>query len=91
MSLPIFCLLLVYLLLINAVGFLLMMIDKRKAKRNLWRIPEDTLRGVAIIGGSIGTIAGMKVFRHKTRHPKFYGGLPVILALQIVAAIHYFL
>lgn len=76
--------LLVYLLLINAAGFLLMLVDKYKAKRNLWRIPEATLMGVAAVGGSIGAIAGMKLFRHKTKHPKFYIGLPVILALQIV-------
>ena len=76
--------LLVYLLLINAAGFLLMLVDKYKAKRNLWRIPEATLMGVAAIGGSIGTIAGMNLFRHKTKHPKFYIGLPVILALQII-------
>ena len=76
--------LLVYLLLINAAGFLLMLVDKYKAKRNLWRIPESTLMGVAVIGGSIGAIAGMNLFRHKTKHAKFYIGLPVILALQIV-------
>lgn len=76
--------LLVYLLLINAIGFLLMLVDKYKAKRNLWRIPEATLMGVAAIGGSIGTIAGMNLFRHKTKHPKFYIGLPAILALQII-------
>ena len=76
--------LLVYLLLINAVGFLLMLVDKYKAKRNLWRIPEATLMGVAALGGSIGAIAGMNLFRHKTKHAKFYIGLPVILALQII-------
>ena len=78
--------LLMDLLLINAAGFTLMLVDKIKAKRNLWRIPEATLIGVAAIGGSIGAIAGMKLFRHKTLHAKFYIGLPVILALQIVAA-----
>ena len=76
--------LLVYLLIVNAAGFLLMLVDKIKAKRNLWRIPEATLIGVAAMGGSIGAIAGMNLFRHKTKHPKFYIGLPVILALQIV-------
>ena len=76
--------LLVYLLLINAIGFLLMLVDKYKAKRNLWRIPEATLMGVAALGGSIGAIAGMNLFRHKTKHAKFYIGLPVILALQII-------
>ena len=79
--------LLVYLLLINAAGFLLMLVDKIKAKRNLWRIPEATLMGVAAVGGSIGAIAGMNLFRHKTKHAKFYIGLPVILTLQIVAVI----
>ena len=79
--------LLVYLLLINAAGFLLMLVDKIKAKRNLWRIPEATLMGVAAIGGSIGAIAGMNLFRHKTKHAKFYIGLPVILVLQIMAVI----
>ena len=79
--------LLVYLLLVNAAGFLLMLVDKIKAKRNLWRIPEATLMGVAAIGGSIGSIAGMNLFRHKTKHAKFYIGLPVILVLQIVAVI----
>ena len=79
--------LLVYLLLVNAAGFLLMLVDKIKAKRNLWRIPEATLMGVAAIGGSIGAIAGMNLFRHKTKHAKFYIGLPVILVLQIVAVI----
>ena len=79
--------LLVYLLLINAAGFLLMLVDKIKARRNLWRIPEATLMGVAAIGGSIGAIAGMNLFRHKTKHAKFYIGLPVILTLQIVVAV----
>ena len=79
--------LLVYLLLVNAAGFLLMLVDKYKAKRNLWRIPEATLMGVAAIGGSIGAIAGMKICRHKTKHAKFYIGLPVILTLQVVAVI----
>ena len=79
--------LLVYLLLVNAAGFLLMLVDKIKAKRNLWRIPEATLMGVAVIGGSIGAIVGMNLVRHKTKHAKFYIGLPVILVLQIVAVI----
>lgn len=78
---------LLYLLIINAAGFLLMLADKSKAKRGAWRIPEATLMGVAVIGGSIGSLIGMKLFRHKTRHPKFFIGIPLILALQIVAAI----
>lgn len=78
---------LIYLLIINAAGFLLMLVDKFKAKKNLWRIPEATLMGVAAIGGSIGSLAGMYTFRHKTKHPKFTVGIPVILVLQIAAAI----
>lgn len=76
-------LILLYLLLINAVSFLLMLTDKLKARKNLWRIPESTLIGAAIAGGSIGSLAGMYTFRHKTRHKKFTVGIPVILALQI--------
>lgn len=72
-----------YLILVNALSLLLMLIDKQKAKRGAWRIPEATLMGIAAIGGSIGAIAGMYLFRHKTKHPKFYIGLPLILLLQI--------
>lgn len=79
--------LLAYLVLINAGGFLLMLIDKQKARRGVWRIPEATLMGVAVLGGSIGAIAGMRLFRHKTKHPKFYIGLPCILAAQIITLI----
>ena len=80
-------LLLVYLLIINAAAFVLMLADKHKAKKNLWRIPEATLITVAVMGGSIGCLAGMRIFRHKTLHPKFSIGIPVILALQAVLAV----
>ena len=73
-----------YLISVNAVAFILMLADKRKARKGAWRIPESTLMGIALLGGSIGAIAGMNLFRHKTQHPKFFIGLPVILALQIV-------
>lgn len=79
--------LIVYLLIINAAGFLLMLIDKFKAKKSLWRIPESTLFTVACLGGSLGCIAGMYTVRHKTKHRKFTLGMPLILAVQIVAAI----
>ena len=78
---------LLYLLLINAAAFLLMLIDKVKAKKNLWRIPEATLFLVAAIGGSIGSLLGMYTFRHKTKHIKFIVGMPLILAAHIVIAI----
>ncbi len=81
---------LLYLLLINALGFLLMLIDKWKAKHNRWRIPEATLMGVAAIGGSIGSLLGMYTFRHKTKHIKFTLGIPLILAVQLAALAYYF-
>ena len=77
-------LLIIYLVLVNASAFFLMLADKLKAKKGAWRIPERTLIGIAVIGGSIGAIAGMNLFRHKTRHLKFSVGLPVILAVQVV-------
>ena len=80
-------LILIYLLIVNAVAFLLMLVDKQKAKRKLWRIPEATLLLSAAIGGSIGSLAGMYTFRHKTKHLKFTLGIPVILIAQIAAAI----
>ena len=79
--------LLAYLFIINALAFVLMLVDKFKAKRNLWRIPEATLLGVAALGGSIGALTGMYTVRHKTRHPKFTVGIPVILAAQIIIAV----
>ena len=78
---------LIYLLTVNAIGFLLMTVDKYKARKNLWRIPEATLMTVAIIGGSIGSLIGMYTVRHKTKHLKFTVGIPVILVLQIAAVI----
>jgi len=75
---------LLYLLIVNAVAFLLMLVDKRCAQKKLWRIPEATLMMSAVIGGSIGALTGMYTFRHKTKHPKFTLGIPAILAVQIL-------
>ena len=72
-----------YLLLINLILFAVMGIDKYKARNGLWRIPEKTLFGLALIGGSIGGILGMKVFRHKTKHNSFKFGFPAILIAQL--------
>jgi uncharacterized membrane protein YsdA (DUF1294 family) len=72
-----------YLVLANLVGFFLMGIDKKKAIHHAWRIPEKTLFLASILGGSIGTWAGMYVFRHKTKHWYFVVGMPAILAVQI--------
>ena len=80
-------LLILYLLIINAVALVLMLVDKVKAKKNLWRIPEATLFFVAAMGGSIGSLLGMYTFRHKTKHIKFIVGMPLILAVQIITAI----
>lgn len=80
-------LILLYLLIINAVSFLLMLVDKLKAKKNLWRIPESTLLTSAALGGSIGALAGMYTFRHKTKHRKFTLGVPMILIAQIALAV----
>lgn len=76
-----------YLIGINILTFLLFGIDKRKARKDLWRIPEGTLFGFAICGGSIGALLGMHLFRHKTQHRKFTIGIPVILLGQIVATL----
>ncbi len=76
--------LLVYLLIINAASFVLMLADKYKAKKNLWRIPEATLIGVAVLGGSLGSLLGMYGIRHKTKHPKFSIGIPMILGFQVI-------
>lgn len=74
-----------YLLTINALGLLIMLADKRKAQKNLWRIPESTLLTLALLGGSVGCLAGMYLFHHKTRKPKFRFGIPAILLLQLLA------
>lgn len=80
---------LAYLLIVNAIAFLLMLIDKQKAKKKKWRIPEATLMSFAAIGGSIGALMGMYTFRHKTLHKKFTLGIPAILLLQIAAAVYW--
>lgn len=77
----------VYLFLINAISFLLMLLDKVKAKKKLWRVPERVLLGICAAGGSLGGMLGMKLFRHKTKHPQFSIGIPVMLALHIVAMV----
>ena len=82
-------LILLYLLIVNAVAFVLMLADKRKAQKKLWRIPESTLLLSAAIGGSIGALAGMYTFRHKTKHLKFTLGVPAILIAQIAAVIFF--
>ena len=75
---------LIYLVIINVVTFFMYGIDKWKAKRTKWRIPEATLLGMAVIGGSIGAWLGMKVWHHKTLHKKFRFGVPAIIIVQLL-------
>ena len=77
-----------YLLAVNLATFLLYGIDKYKAKKNRWRIPEATLLTVAAIGGSIGAWAGMRVWHHKTMHKKFKYGIPIIIITQIAVLVY---
>lgn len=74
----------IYLVIMNLLAFMLMGIDKYKARHNKWRIPEKTLFLTAILGGSIGALLGMYTFRHKTKHATFVYGMPVILIIQIL-------
>ena len=78
-----------YLLVINFVGFCAMGIDKWKATRNAWRIPEKTLFMLTLLGGGFGTIAGMYLFRHKTKKVYFTVGFPVILLSEIFLVIYF--
>lgn len=78
---------LIYLVIVNLLGILVMYIDKRKAKYGKWRISENTLLTISIIGGSIGILIGMYWFRHKTKKEKFTWGIPTILIIQIITNI----
>ena len=78
----------IYLLAVNALGLFIMHYDKYLARNKMWRIPEKTLLGIAIIGGSLGCLLGMHSARHKTRKPKFAIGIPVILAVQALAFVY---
>ena len=77
-----------YLLAINIVSFFLYGIDKYKAKKGRWRISEATLLMMAVIGGSIGAWAGMRLWHHKTMHKKFKHGIPIIIILQVFLVVY---
>lgn len=77
-------LLYIYIVVINTITFFLYGFDKWQAKRGKWRISERTLLGVSAIGGSLGALAAMCLFRHKIRKPKFYLGVPMLLVVQIL-------
>lgn len=76
-----------YVIIMNIIGVMMMGIDKSRAKRHAWRIPEKTLFLISLLGGSVGSLAGMYLFRHKTKHMKFVIGMPLILLIQIAACI----
>ena len=78
---------LIYLLAINLIAFLAMFIDKKRAKWGKWRIKESTLFMLVLLGGGIGGIAGMYIFRHKTKKPRFVIGFPAIVIIEIICAI----
>lgn len=79
--------LILWLLAANLAGFISMGIDKSRARRGKWRIPEKTLLLIAAAGGSAGSLVGMYYFRHKTKHKKFTAGIPCILLLELAAAV----
>jgi len=79
-----FDLILSYAVMINLISLIMMAVDKRKAQKRAFRIPEATLFVLALIGGSLGSVIGMHLFHHKTRHWYFLYGMPVILALQVI-------
>lgn len=74
--------LVLWFIIINVVAFIMMGMDKSKSRKGVWRIPERTLFNVAFIGGSVGILGGMHVFRHKTKHAKFKWGIPLIIVIQ---------
>ena len=84
-----FQILVIYLVAVNMTAVLVYGIDKRRAVKRKWRIPESTLLGLAAVGGSVGALCGMYIFRHKTRHRKFVIGVPVLLFLQITATCYF--
>ena len=77
-----------YFLAVNIIAFIVYGIDKLKARKNLWRIPEATLLLLAVIGGSIGAWLGMRVWHHKTMHLKFKYGVPIILVAQVALGVY---
>lgn len=79
-----------YLIIINFIAVIVTIVDKHNAKKQRWRVPEDTLLFLAVIGGSVGMLLTMYAIHHKTRHKKFMYGIPVIITLQMVVAIYLF-
>lgn len=76
-----------YLLAVNIATYVVYGIDKKRAKNHEWRISEATLTGLAVIGGSVGALLGMRHFRHKTKHVKFTAGIPLIMIIQVILGV----
>lgn len=74
---------------VNVIAYILMGVDKHKAKKHTYRISERTLWGCAIIGGSIGALVGMKQFRHKTKHRSFVIGMPLLITVQVILVTYF--
>ena len=83
----VFQVILYYLVAMNVLGFLFMGLDKWKAKKRAWRIPEATLLLIAALGGAVGSMIGMHLFHHKTRHWYFLYGMPAILLIQVLIVV----
>lgn len=81
----------IYIIAINIIGFLAMFIDKQKAKRGYWRIQEKTLFILTLLGGGIGTISAMYLFRHKTKKLYFTIGFPAILIIEIILIFYWWI
>lgn len=91
MELSILSYFLIYFFVVNIFGFIIMFLDKQRSRKQEWRIAEKTLLSIAIIGGALGILAGMKIFRHKTRKPLFQLGVPVILFIQATLVIYMYI
>lgn len=78
----------IYLIIINLIAFLAMGVDKRKAIKHKWRIPEKTLMMFSVLGGSLGMFIGMQLFRHKTKHTLFVVGVPLIFIIETILYIY---
>ncbi|MBP1947743.1 DUF1294 domain-containing protein [Virgibacillus litoralis] len=81
-------LIILFLISVNAIAYILMGIDKQKAIRHKYRIPERTFWGLAILGGAVGALLGMKRYRHKTKHRLFTLGMPSLIVIHIILIVY---
>lgn len=88
MTLDIKTVLATYFIIVNIVGFIMSAVDKSAAKRHKWRVPEKNLFAVSLLGGAVGTLMSMLIFRHKTKHKRFMIGIPLIIFVQLSVYIY---